>query len=92
MNILRTAAGLFFLINLSYIHLNGQVCPTESIETIFRSQADILTFAEKYPDCTELQHTLNISGSVTDLSPLNNIEIINGRFQIQFTDLSLIHI
>src|SRR5690606_24888313 len=56
-------------------------CPTGDV-TLY-SQADVNNFATNYPNCTEITGYLYISGStITDLSPLSNIQSIGGLLNI----------
>src|SRR5690606_1127744 len=56
-------------------------CPT-GVVTMF-SQAAVNNFATNYPNCTEITGFLYISGStITDLSPLSNIQSIGGFLYI----------
>jgi hypothetical protein len=49
----------------------------------FVSQADIDNFQTAFPNCTALQGNVSISGSdITNLSGLNNLTSIGGRFEI----------
>src|SRR5690554_1899256 len=58
-------------------------CPAGNI--IFTTQAQIDAFATNYPNCTEISGYLYISGStITDLSPLSNIQSIGGLLQISY--------
>lgn len=61
-------------------------CPPGDIT--LTTQAEVEEFRAKYPDCTNLPGTLEISslpnqqGAITDLSPLSNLESIRGTLSI----------
>src|SRR5690606_35315504 len=58
-------------------------CPEGSVELYY--QADVNNFATNYPNCTEITGFLYISGStITDLSPLSNIQSIGGFLEIVY--------
>src|SRR5690606_8128503 len=64
-------------------------CPTGDIE--LNSQEDIYEFAEMYPNCTEIHGSLYISAwsdIIDDISPLSNIQTINGGLSIGGTNLT----
>lgn len=65
----------------------NQECPEMNSQTlVFRSQEDIQSFATTYPNCTELEYALLISGEIEDLTPLSFIQKIKGRLTIRNND------
>ncbi|MEE9349186.1 MAG: hypothetical protein V3U80_04000, partial [Flavobacteriaceae bacterium] len=71
---------LFFIIQLNVF----SQCPSGSVT--FNNQAQIDNFLVQYPNCTEIAGSVIIDGNasshVTSLVPLQNIETIQGNFQI----------
>jgi len=55
------------------------LCPTGDVT--FSSQAQIESFVTNYPTCVRIYGSLNIS-SVTDLTPLSEIQVIDGNLNI----------
>lgn len=64
--------------------MHAQECPPENSLVLLRSQQDVDNFRSMYPNCKEL-YSILISGDVTDISPLSNIEIIHDRLEIRAT-------
>lgn len=70
--------------------LCGIVCPPPG-DISFRSQEEIDAFGAMYPNCTEINGDLEIgswSNIIDDLSPLSNIQSINGGLSIYGTSLT----
>lgn len=65
-------------------------CPASNVS--FSTQAQVDAYGLYYPNCTEISGSLSISGgTITDLSPLNTIQTINGHLNIvstSFTNLN----
>lgn len=87
----------FYLTTLVFFSfLSFGQCPTGSIT--LTSQAEVDAFAINYPNCTELNDSLTISGDdIVDLSPLSQItsiefgiEITNNPLLENLDDLSLL--
>jgi hypothetical protein len=56
-------------------------CPEGNVS--FTTQAQVSQFLIDYPNCTEIQGNLNISGNnITSLSPLSNLTSISGSLSI----------
>lgn len=49
-------------------------CPQGNV--FLNTQADVDNFAIDYPNCTEFQHTLTISGLMSNLNGLNNLQFV----------------
>ena len=67
----------------------GIYCPPGDVELF--SQEDINAFGVMYPNCTEISGHLSIytwNNDITDVSPLSNIQIIQGGFDIGYTNLT----
>lgn len=63
----------------------SQSCLPEGI--IFETQAQVDSFQDNYPGCTEIEGFLDISGSdITDLSNLTVITHVGANFVIEFND------
>ena len=69
---------------------NGPSCPTTDV--LLDSQADINLFPLLYPTCTNFDYNLSIvenpSTPITDLSPLNGLDVIVGDFVVRNTSLT----
>lgn len=66
----------------------SQDCPEINAPVlVFQTQADIQSFADDYPNCTQLNTDILITGSVEDLGPLSFLEKVIGRLNIRNADL-----
>lgn len=62
-------------------------CPMSDV--FLYSQDDVNAFAASYPNCTQISGNLIINGAtITDLSPLSNIQSITGNLNLQSTSLT----
>ena len=61
------------------------ICPPGDV--IFTNQAQVDAFLFQYPDCTEINGSLIVNGSITSLEGLVNLETITGSFSLLFTDV-----
>lgn len=71
---------------------SSQDCPQEDV--IFSNQAEINAFLQEYPDCTILSNLKIGDGNqndITDLTPLSNIETVNGYLQVWRTQLETLY-
>ncbi|RFN58693.1 DUF7619 domain-containing protein [Marixanthomonas ophiurae] len=67
--------------NVPEVEAECPTCPTNDVN--LSSQSDIDNFSAMYPNCTVLNHDLNIGGvTTTDLTPLSQIEKIFGVISI----------
>lgn len=67
------------IIETSYSHGNGIVkCPPSPNSMVFGSQSDLDKFAATYPHCDIARGPLEITGDISDLSPLSEIEEVKG--------------
>lgn len=77
---------LFLIIGTSA--LNAQSCLMQGLT--IQNQAQVDAFAANYPNCIEIEGNLSVTpssaGAITDLSPLSQIEKINGNFFLQNLD------
>jgi hypothetical protein len=81
---MKKLLSIFICLFLSYTDFS-QSCLPEGI--IFETQAQVDSFQENYPGCTEIAGFLEISSSdITDLSSLNIITHIGGSLAIEFND------
>src|SRR5690606_27473903 len=71
--------NLLLFFTLFYWSINAQ-CPTGTVSLY--SQTDINNFVANYPNCTQIEGSLYISGA-TDLSSLSNIVSVNGDLHIE---------
>lgn len=76
---------ILFIFTCSF-NASGQ-CPSD-YQVIFTSQQDVDAFAVNYPNCTQINAavrigTYNALSNITDLSPLNQIEIITGSVTVR---------
>lgn len=63
------------------------ICPTGNVT--LTSQAEVDAFVTQYPNCTEIDGNLSISGTATNnLTALNNITAINGQLSINGTNIT----
>ncbi len=74
-----------FLIITGFLY--GQ-CPSGNVA--FNSQADVNQFITDYPNCDTISGDLIITGNVTNLSALDNLQSIEGYFIISDTQLTSI--
>ncbi len=70
---------IILLLLLTCFTIKAQ-CPTEEI--FINSQDEMNQFSIDYPDCTELETSIFISGNVTSLYELENVNSINGSLTI----------
>lgn len=76
-------AFLFLLVQFPFL----AQCPPGDVE--INSQAEVIAFAAEYPNCTQINGFLSMIGSdITDLTPLNNIEIVIGSLNINSTAIT----
>jgi hypothetical protein len=77
---------------VKYTFTTISVCPTDNV--YLYSQQDVDNFGAMYPDCTHISGHLVLDSwyaeddSITDLSPLSNIESIGGELYIGGTQLT----
>lgn len=75
---------LLIILSLFFFSKNFAQCPVGNI--VLETQADIITFASNYPNCTEINGNLTIgtsnTNSITSLTPLNNLIRISGELRI----------
>ncbi len=66
-------------------------CPTGNVT--LTTQAEVDAFVAQYPNCTQIDGNLTISGgTVNNLSGLNNITTINGGLSISGTNITVANI
>lgn len=73
---------------VKYTFSTVSVCPSGNVNLL--SQADVAHFAATYPNCTEIEGNLFISGypnGITDISPLQHITSIGGELEINSSKL-----
>ncbi|MDN3594061.1 T9SS type B sorting domain-containing protein [Zunongwangia endophytica] len=75
---------IFFLIFFLNITIHAQ-CPTGNI--IINSQQEFNEFSNNYSNCKIVNGNVTITGAVTNLQPLKNIEEIKGNLIIRNTDI-----
>ncbi|GEQ85607.1 hypothetical protein ULMS_11150 [Patiriisocius marinistellae] len=83
------------LLSVLFLFVNvvgfGQ-CPPDNF-VFFGAQSEIDSFPTMYPNCTEINGVVVISGSnITDLSPLGQITSISGGLEISFTSITNINL
>ena len=66
---------LLFLLFCVYTHIHAQ-CPPGTLS--LQNQASVATFATNYPDCTEINGTLFVGGSVENIDALDGIQKVLG--------------
>ncbi|MEM8887866.1 MAG: T9SS type A sorting domain-containing protein [Bacteroidota bacterium] len=85
-SIFSTPIILFFLLGLLYPYqpLKAQ-CPSGDIS--ISTQQELLNFAATYSGCPDFPFTLEIGGTVNDLSPLSFLTSVGQRLSINGTDV-----
>lgn len=77
---------LVFILGLCSLTFLKANCPSD---LTFSSQAQINNFPNQYPNCTEITGNLSVTGlynTITDLSPLSQLNSVGGTINIQHTD------
>jgi len=80
---------IVLLLCLIQLHVLSQDCPTGILN--FNNQQEFEDAMAAYPNCTRIDG-IELRDSITDLSPLNNIEIINGSLLISRSTISEINL
>jgi hypothetical protein len=95
-NVSNNAPGCNGIIDVAYA-CGGLPCLPPYCTYIFTSQSDIDNFQAAFPNCTELQGNVSISGNyisgsdITNLSGLDMVTFIGGNLEISWND-SLINL
>lgn len=78
---------LLFLLTLVNQLIFSQCPPAGPL--IFDTQAEITAFVSDYPNCTQIDGNLTLTGAdITDITPLNQIQVVIGSLNINATAIT----